>query len=55
MSTLPATMTAIAIAGKGGPEVLQPETVDVPRPGPGQLLIKVAAAGFAGGRDHDVH
>jgi putative PIG3 family NAD(P)H quinone oxidoreductase len=45
MSTLPATMTAIAIAGKGGPEVLQPETVDVPRPGPGQLLIKVAAAG----------
>lgn len=45
MSTLPATMTAIAIAGKGGPEVLQPETVDVPRPGPGQLLIKVSAAG----------
>lgn len=38
-------MTAIAIVGKGGPEVLQPETTAVPRPGLGQLLIKVAAAG----------
>jgi NADPH2:quinone reductase len=38
-------MTAIAIAGKGGPEVLRPETIAVPQPGPGQLLVKVAAAG----------
>jgi NADPH2:quinone reductase len=45
MSDLPATMTAIAIAGKGGPEVLQPVTLPVPRPESGQLLIKVAAAG----------
>lgn len=45
MSDLPATMTAIAIVGKGGPEVLQPVTLPLPQPGPGQLLIKVAAAG----------
>ncbi len=45
MTSLPATMTAIAIVGKGGPEVLQPVTVSVPQPGPGQLLVKVAAAG----------
>jgi len=45
MSTLPQTMTAIAIQGKGGPEVLVAETRPVPSPGPGQVLIKVAAAG----------
>lgn len=45
MAPLPATMTAISIVGKGGPDVLQPATAPVPRPGPGQLLIKVAAAG----------
>ncbi len=45
MTTVPATMTAIAIAGKGGPEVLRTETIAVPQPGPGQLLVKVAAAG----------
>jgi len=45
MTTVPATMTAIAIAGKGGPEVLRAETIAVPQPGPGQLLVKVAAAG----------
>jgi putative PIG3 family NAD(P)H quinone oxidoreductase len=45
MTTPPATMTAIAIADKGGPEVLQPVTLPVPSPGPGQLLVKVAAAG----------
>jgi len=38
-------MTAVAIAGKGGPEVLQPVTLPVPQPGSGQLLVKVAAAG----------
>ncbi len=45
MTTPPATMTAIAIAGKGGPEVLQPVTLPVPAPAAGQLLVKVAAAG----------
>ena len=45
MTAVPAAMTAIAIVGKGGPEVLQPTTVPVPQPGRGQVLIKVAAAG----------
>ncbi len=45
MTALPETMTAIAIVGKGGPEVLQPTTVPVPLLGRGQVLIKVAAAG----------
>jgi NADPH2:quinone reductase len=38
-------MTAIAIDGKGGPEVLVPRTLPVPQPGAGQVLVKVAAAG----------
>lgn len=42
---LPLTMAAIEIAGKGGPEVLVPVQVAVPQPGPGQILIRVAAAG----------
>lgn len=45
MTTLPETMTAIAIPGKGGPEVLVAETRPVPVPGARQLVIKVAAAG----------
>ena len=45
MTTLPATMTVIAINGKGGPEVLVPEQRPVPAPGAGQVLIKVEAAG----------
>jgi len=45
MTDVPQTMTAVAIAGKGGPEVLQPQTVAVPRPQRGQVLVKVAAAG----------
>lgn len=43
--SLPETMTAIAISMPGGPEVLKPETRPLPRPGPGQILIRVAAAG----------
>jgi NADPH2:quinone reductase len=42
---VPETMTAIEIAGKGGPEVLVPARVPTPRPAAGQVLIKVAAAG----------
>jgi NADPH:quinone reductase len=44
-TSIPATMTAIAIDGKGGPEVLKAQTRDVPVPDAGQILIKVAAAG----------
>ncbi|MDX2289909.1 MAG: NAD(P)H-quinone oxidoreductase [Hyphomicrobiaceae bacterium] len=45
MTVLPQTMTAILIKGKGGPEVLTADTVATPAPGPGQVLVKVAAAG----------
>ncbi len=45
MTTRPDTMTAIAIDGKGGPEVLKPATLPVPVPGAGQVLIKAAACG----------
>ncbi len=43
--TLPETMTAIEIAEPGGPEVLRATTRPVPAPGPGEVLIRVAAAG----------
>ncbi|WP_234051335.1 MULTISPECIES: NAD(P)H-quinone oxidoreductase [unclassified Xanthobacter] len=42
---VPATMTAIAISKPGGPEVLVPEQRPVPRPSPGEVLLKVEAAG----------
>src|SRR5450432_4406383 len=45
MEKLPAQMTVIGISKPGGPEVLLPETRAVPAPGPGEVLIKVAAAG----------
>src|SRR5436190_22512631 len=45
MSSLPAEMTAIAIRAAGGPDVLVPEQRPVPKPGPGEILIAVAAAG----------
>ena len=45
MSDIPATMTAIEISEPGGPEVLKPARRPVPVPGPGQVLVKVAAAG----------
>jgi NADPH:quinone reductase len=43
--TIPETMTAIEISAPGGPEVLTSCTRPVPRPGPGEILIKVVAAG----------
>lgn len=43
--SLPETMTAIGFDAPGGPDVLRPETVPVPRPGPGEVLVKVAYAG----------
>jgi NADPH2:quinone reductase len=45
MENLPAQMTVIGISKPGGPEVLLPETRAVPQPGPGEILIKVVAAG----------
>src|SRR6266850_1119558 len=45
MEKLPAQMTVICISKPGGPEVLLPETRAVPVPGPGEILVKVAAAG----------
>jgi putative PIG3 family NAD(P)H quinone oxidoreductase len=40
------TMTAIAVQGGKGPaEALRAETVERPTPGPGQILIRVRAAG----------
>lgn len=45
MTSVPTSMTAIAIREPGGPETLVPEMRPVPQPGPGELLIRVAAAG----------
>jgi NADPH:quinone reductase len=45
MPTLPATMRAVAISTPGGPEVLKLTEAPTPKPGPGQVLVKVAAAG----------
>jgi NADPH2:quinone reductase len=45
MSTIPDTMIAIDPDGPGGPEVLKPVERPVPRPGPGEVLIRVEAAG----------
>ncbi len=44
--SIPARMTVIAFKSPGGPEVLVPEDRDVPKPGPTELLVKVAAAGI---------
>jgi NADPH:quinone reductase-like Zn-dependent oxidoreductase len=38
-------MQAIMVSRFGGPEVLQGGEVDVPRPGPGEVLVRVLAAG----------
>lgn len=46
--SLPTTMLAMAISSPGGPEALQPRDVPVPRPGPGEVLIRTAAAGVNG-------
>ncbi|WP_410013657.1 NAD(P)H-quinone oxidoreductase [Sodalis sp. C49] len=45
LSTVPATMQAVRIKQPGGPEQLIAAELPVPRPGPGYLLVKVAAAG----------
>jgi NADPH:quinone reductase len=43
--SVPTTMTYVAAEAAGGPEVLRLATTEVPRPKPGDLLIRVAVAG----------
>ena len=43
--TLPETMRCVEIARPGGPDVLTPATRPVPRPGPGEVLIRIRQAG----------
>jgi NADPH:quinone reductase len=38
-------MQAILVSKPGGPEVLQPDEIEMPRPGPGEILVRVLAAG----------
>jgi putative PIG3 family NAD(P)H quinone oxidoreductase len=45
MEKLPAQMTVVGISKPGGPEVLIPEIRAVPVPAPGEILVRVAAAG----------
>ena len=45
MSQHPQTMRQIEFTGPGGPEVIVLRQAAVPQPGPGQVLVKVAAAG----------
>lgn len=42
---IPEKMTAIAINDPGGPEALVPVEMATPTPGPGEVLVKVVAAG----------
>lgn len=42
---LPSEMSAVVPTGFGGPEMLWLHAVPVPRPAPGEVLIRVAAAG----------
>ena len=45
MTSLPSEMTAIEIAAPGGPEKLRLTTRPLPACGPGEVLVRVAAAG----------
>lgn len=46
MPSLPRTMHAVLLTGHGGPErLVYREDVPVPAPGPGEVLLRVAAAG----------
>ncbi|MGE5442873.1 MAG: NAD(P)H-quinone oxidoreductase [Bacteroidota bacterium] len=47
-SSAPERMTCVGISEPGGPEVLKPATRPTPAPGPGEVLIEVAAAGING-------
>jgi NADPH2:quinone reductase len=48
ISNLPAMMNVIEMTAPGGPEVLRPAQRPLPRVEPGEVLIKVAAAGVNG-------
>jgi len=43
--SLPQEMTVVEITSPGGPEVLKPARRPMPRPGAGEVLVRVAAAG----------
>ncbi|MBR7743238.1 zinc-binding dehydrogenase [Phycicoccus sp. BSK3Z-2] len=43
-ATVPTTMDAVLLTAHGGPEVLEHRRVPVPRPGPDEVLVRVAAA-----------
>ncbi|KGF70437.1 NAD(P)H-quinone oxidoreductase [Hoeflea sp. BAL378] len=45
MQSLPEQMRVISMSGPGGPEVLHEEFRPVPRPGTGEVLIRLRAAG----------
>jgi NADPH:quinone reductase len=45
MSAIPSEMTVVEIAAPGGPEQLQIARRPMPRPGEGEVLVRVAAAG----------
>lgn len=46
MTSLPAMQTVVGIPSPGGPEALVLESRPVPQPGPGEILVKVSAAGI---------
>lgn len=46
--SIPSTMRCVAIEKPGGPEVLRPTIRPTPQPAPGEVLIRVAAAGING-------
>ena len=45
MSDLPTTMRAVRVHEAGGAEAMRVETVEVPRPGAGEALVRLEAAG----------
>ena len=46
MSEVPAQMCGVQLTGHGGPErLVWREDIPVPRPGPGEVLVRVLAAG----------
>ena len=46
MSALPTKMRQVIFDGAGGPEVVKLAEADVPAPGPGKVLVEVAAFGI---------
>ena len=44
--SVPTTMSAITVAQFGGPDAMQLGTVPTPQPAPGEMLIRIAAAGI---------